>query len=350
MTEPVSSPEPAAAATPATPALPYVRFGGTGLQVSRICLGTATFGGQVDQAGADRILGRADELGISFLDTADKYPIGSPWQQAGGTESIVGGWLKGRRERFVVATKVQGRTGPRPWDEGLSRRHLMDAVDASLRRLQTDYLDLYQLHRPDPATPIDETLRALDDLVRSGKVRYVGCSNFLAYQVARALGRSELHGLVRLASVQPRYNLLFRQHERELLPLCREEGLAVLPYNVLAGGLLSGKHDLAGAPEPGSRFDTGGAAGLYRERYWHEAAFAAVGRIQALAQAAGLTLPTLSAAWVLSRPPVTSLIAGATRPSHLDPMAAATAVTLGADLLAELDRVTEEFRHGDAVQ
>ena len=153
-----------------------------------------------------------------------------------------------------------------------------------------------------------------------------------------------------MVSVQPRYNLLFRQHERELLPLCAEEGLAVLPYNVLAGGLLSGKHDPARAPEPGSRFDTGGAAGLYRERYWHEAAFTAVRGIAALAAEAGLSLPTLSAAWVLHRPTVTALIAGATRPGHLDPMVAAAGIRLDDDLVARLDELTATFRNGDAVQ
>ena len=164
----------------------------------------------------------------------------------------------------------------RPWDRGTSRKHILDAIDGSLRRLRTDYVDLYQLHHPDPETPIDETLRALDDVVRAGKARYVGCSNFLAYQVARALGRSEVLGLARFDSVQPRYNLLFRQIERELLPLCQEEGIGVIPYNPLAGGFLSGKHRRDAGPTAGTRFTLGRAAARYQERYWREREFATV--------------------------------------------------------------------------
>ena len=160
----------------------------------------------------------------------------------GRTEEILGRWLRGRRRDVVLATKCAGAIGPRPWDRGASRTHILGAIEESLRRLGTDYVDLYQIHHPDPQTPIDETLRALDDVVRAGKARHVGCSNYHAYQVARAVGRSEVLGLARFDSVQPRYNLLFRQVERELLPLCREEGIGVIPYNPLAGGFLSGKH------------------------------------------------------------------------------------------------------------
>jgi 1-deoxyxylulose-5-phosphate synthase len=328
----------------------YAGFGTTGLQVSRFCLGTATFGGQCDEASSFAILDRADSLGISFIDTADKYPLGSDPSSSGVTESIVGRWLRGRRDRFILATKVHGATGVMPWDSGLSRRHVVAAVDASLRRLQTDYLDLYQLHRPDPLTPIEETLSVLSSLVDAGKVRYVGCSNFLAYQVARALGRSEARGFVAFRSVQPRYNLLFRQHERELLPLCSEEGLAVLAYNALAGGMLTGKHRLDVAPALGTRFGSGGASALYRERYWHEEAFTAVDRLSAVASGAGLSLPVLSFAWLLSRPVVTSVILGATRPEQLDAAVAAGSVSLSSDVLVELDRLTARFRSGDAVQ
>lgn len=220
----------------------HVQLGTTGLPVSRLALGTATFGGQCDEETSFRILDKARDVGITLVDTADKYPLGSSFESAGITEEIVGRWIASRRASVVVATKVHGPTGPNPWDQGLGRRHIREAAVASLRRLQVEAIDLYQLHRPDPATPIDETLEVLTDLVREGKVRYVGCSNFLAYQVAQALGRSAARDLVRLATVQPRYNLLFRQHERELLPLCREEGLGVLTYNLLAGGVLTGKH------------------------------------------------------------------------------------------------------------
>lgn len=328
----------------------YAAFGTTGLQVPRFCLGTATFGGQCDEAASHAILDRADELGIGFIDTADKYPLGSGPESAGVTESIIGRWWRGRRDRFILASKVHGPTGPRPWDAGLSRRHVVAAVDASLHRLRTDYLDLYQLHRPDPLTPIEETLEALTDLVRAGKVRYVGCSNFLAYQVARALGRSEARGLVAFRSVQPRYNLLFRQHERELLPLCEEEGLAVLAYNALAGGMLTGKYRPGEAAAEGTRFASGGVAAMYRERYWHDEEFAAVARLGEIAAEADLPLPTLAIAWLLSRPPVTSVILGATRPDQLDVAVAAASATPSADLLAELDHLTARFRTGDAVQ
>ena len=176
----------------------------------------------------------------------------------------------------------------------------MDAVDASLRRLQTDFIDLYQLHFNDPNTPIDETLGALDDLVRTGKVRYVGCSNFLAYHLARALGRSEVRGFVRFDSVQPRYNLLFREFEREMFPLCLEEGVGVIPYNPIAGGMLSGKYDRSKPPVEGTRFMLGNAGPMYQDRYWHENVFDTVEQLTKLADEAGLPLPTLAVAWVLA--------------------------------------------------
>ena len=213
-----------------------------------------TFGLQIDERAAVTVLDRAAEGGVTFLDTADAYPLGGGVDLAGTTEEIVGRWLKDKRHQFVLATKVYGRTGPQAWDFGNSRRHIMDAIDASLRRLGTHYIDLYQLHQEDPETPVDETLVALDDLVRAGKVRYIGCSNFLAYRLARAIGRSETLGLARFDSVQPRYNLLFREFERELFPLCLEEGVGVIPYNPLAGGMLSGKHPRGQPPAEGTRF------------------------------------------------------------------------------------------------
>ena len=251
----------------------HVRLGRSGLLVSRICLGTMTFGLQVDEGGSVAILDHAADLGITFLDTADAYPLGGDLTTVGRTEEIVGRWLSGRRDQYVVATKCFMPMGQRPWDTGNSRRHIMDAVDASLRRLQTDWIDLYQLHFDDRGVPLDETLGALDDLVHSGKVRYVGCSNFLAYRLALALGRSDARGLTRFASVQPRYNLLFREFERELFPLCLEEGIGVIPYNPIAGGMLSGKHDRSKAPEEGTRFTLGTAGRMYQDRYWHDNVF-----------------------------------------------------------------------------
>ena len=325
----------------------HVRLGGTGLTVSRLCLGTMTFGLQCDEAASRAILDRASAGGITFLDTADVYPVGGGFQTVGRTEEIVGRWLEGRRHDFIVATKCGGAMSERPWDRGASRKHVLDAIDASLRRLRTDYVDLYQLHHPDPETPIDESLRALDDVVRAGKARYVGCSNFPAYQVARALGRSERFGLARFDTVQPRYNLLFRQIERDLLPLCREETLAVIPYNPLAGGLLSGKHRREAGPTPGTRFTLGSAAGRYQDRYWHEREFATVEALRPLARDAGLSPAQLALAWTLAEPAITAPIVGASRPEQLDDAIAAVEKPLDAALKARLDELTVEYRWGD---
>ena len=238
----------------------------------------------------------------------------------------------------------------RPWDRGNSRKHILDAIEGSLRRLRTDYVDLYQLHHPDPVTPIDESLRALDDVVRAGKARYVGCSNFHAYQVARALGRSEVKGLVRFDSVQPRYNLLFRQIERELLPLCQEEGIGVIPYNPLAGGLLSGKHRREAGPTAGTRFALGGGARRYQERYWHEREFATLEALRPLAAEAGMSMVQLAVAWVLAHPAITAPIVGASRPEQLDEVLAALDKGIDANLKARLDELTVEYRWGDDVR
>ena len=326
----------------------HVRLGRTGLQVSRICLGTMTFGLQCDEPTSVAIMDRAAEGGVTFFDTADVYPLGGDRTTVGRTEEIVGRWLHGRREQFVVATKCFGPTGSRRWDSGNSRRHIMDAVDASLRRLDTDFIDLYQLHFNDPNTPIDETLGALDDLVRTGKVRYIGCSNFLAYHLARALGRSEVRGFARFDSVQPRYNLLFREFEREMFPLCLEEGVGVIPYNPIAGGMLSGKHDRTKPPDEGTRFMLGNAGQMYQDRYWHDNVFDTVDQLTKLADEATLALPTLAVAWVLAHPAITAPIVGASRPEQLDATLAAVDTELDADLLDRLNEVTAPYRRGDA--
>jgi 1-deoxyxylulose-5-phosphate synthase len=326
----------------------HVHLGRTGLPVSRLCLGTMTFGLQCDEDFSVRIMDRAAEGGITFFDTADVYPLGGDLTTVGRTEAIIGRWLQGRRDEFVIATKCFGPMGPRPWDRGNSRRHIMSAVDASLHRLQTDYIDLYQLHFNDPTTPIDETLSALDDLVRSGKVRYVGCSNFLAYKLARALGRSEVLGYVRFDSVQPRYNLLFREFEREMFPLCSEEGIAVIPYNPLAGGLLSGKYDRSQPPVEGSRFTLGAAGTMYQDRYWHENVFDTVEQLAKVAESAGIPMPTLAVAWVLAHPAVTAPIIGASRPEQLDATLQAAATRLDDDLVERLNELTAPYRRGDA--
>jgi aryl-alcohol dehydrogenase-like predicted oxidoreductase len=326
----------------------YTRLGRTGLKVSRLCLGTMTFGFQIDEAGAVSILDRAAEAGIDFIDTADAYPLGGGLERVGRTEEVIGRWLEGRRHEFVLATKGYNRMGPEPWDAGNSRRHLMDAVDASLRRLRTDFIDLYQLHMYDPETPIDETLEALHDVVHSGKVRYVGCSNFLAYRLARALGRSEALGLTRFVSTQPRYNLLFREHERELLPLCLEEGIGVISYNPLAGGLLSGKHDFSKVPSEGTRFTLGEAGQMYQDRYWHRREFATVSEFTRLAGDAGVKPATLAVAWVLHQPAITAPIIGASRREQLEDLIAASIFAIEPDLMERLDALTREYRRGDS--
>ena len=328
----------------------HVRLGRTGLPVSRLCLGTMTFGIQCDEPASVAILDRAAAGGITFLDTADVYPLGGTGATVGRTEEILGRWLRGRRHDVIVATKCFGATGSRPWDRGLSRKHVLEAIDASLRRLQTDYVDLYQAHHPDNDTPIDETLRAFDDVVRAGKARYVGCSNYPAWQTARALGRSDVLGLARFETVQPRYNLLFRQVERDLFPLCADEGLAVIPYNPIAGGLLSGKHRRDAGPTPGTRFTLGTAARRYQERYWREREFETVETLCGLAAEAGMSLVQLAVSWVLANPVVTAPIVGASRPEQLDDALAAVGKALDPALKARLDELTAEYRLGDDVR
>ncbi len=306
-----------------------------------------TFGLQCDEETSIAIMDRAADAGIDFLDTSDAYPLGGDLATRGRTEEIIGRWLHGKRDRFILATKCFVPTGPAPFDAGNSRKHIMSAVEASLRRLGTDYIDLSQLHGYDPSTPIDETLSALDDLVRQGKVRYTGCSNFLTYQLVRAVGRSETLRLARFASVQPRYNLLFRQFEREMLPFCLEDGVGVIPYNPIAGGLLSGKHNRTASPSEGTRFTLGSAGGTYQDRYWHDRMFDTVERLRELAHEAGVNLVTLSVAWVMAHPAITAPIIGASNPGQLDASLAAADYKLDDDLKHQLDELTREYRMGD---
>jgi 1-deoxyxylulose-5-phosphate synthase len=328
----------------------HVRFGRTGLHVSRLCLGTMTFGLQCDEKASFAILDAAAAAGITFLDTADAYPLGDKVENMGRTEEILGKWLKGRREQFVIATKCSGRVGPAPWDQGTSRKHVMKAIDDSLRRLGTDYVDLYQVHHYDANTTVDETVEAFDAVVKAGKARYFGVSNYHAYRVARALGRAEALGLTRLVSVQPRYNLLFRQIERELLPHCAEEGLAAIPYNPLAGGLLTGKHKRAAPPPEGTRFTLGAAAKTYTERYWQEREFDTVEAFVKLAKEAGVEPVTLAVAWVLANPAITAPLIGASKPEQLKANVAAVDYKLDAGLKAKLDELSHEYRMGDAAR
>jgi aryl-alcohol dehydrogenase (NADP+) len=309
-----------------------------------------TFGTQADEAQSFAILDACADAGVDLIDTADVYPLGSGDDLRGRTEGIVGRWLQGKRDRFILATKGSHVMGPMPWHKGNSRKHLLDAIDASLKRLDTDYVDLYQLHRDDPETPLDETLEALDTIVRSGRARYVGVSNWHAWRIARALGRAEASHLVKPVTVQPRYNLLFRQFERDLFPMCVEEGLGTLCYNPLAGGLLTGKHRTIASPDTASRFGSGGAAEMYRDRYWHEREFAAVERFLQLASEAGIAPVRLAIAWVLAQRGVSCAIIGASRASQLPDAFASVDTRIDESLMRSLDEMSREFRMGDAAR
>jgi len=295
------------------------RLGRTGLKVSEICLGTMTFGNQADQATAFAIMDIADQAGVNFIDTADVYPLGGGLEKVGSTETIVGNWLqqRGGRNQIVLATKCRGAMGSGPNDEGLSRQHIISACEASLKRLQTDYIDLYQFHSPDLNTPIEESLRALDDLVTSGKVRYIGCSNYQSWQLAEALWTSDKLNLARFECDQPRYNILFRMIEDEIAPLCQSQGVGVIAYNPLAGGMLTGRYQKGQDVQQGTRFALANSGELYRKRYWKEAVFEEVEAIKQFLEPRDKSLTHVALAWVLQQPVVTSAIIGASRPEQL---------------------------------
>lgn len=289
-------------------------LGRTGLKVTELCLGTMTFGNQSDKKTSFQILDKAYESGINFIDTADAYPLGKDYQTAGLTESIIGEWLKGRRDDFVLASKCFAPTGPRPNDMGMSRKHIMRAIDMSLKRLGTDYLDLYQIHFFDPNVPIEEMMSAFDDLVHDGKIRYVGVSNWKAWQVAKANGIAEKKDFARVASVQPRYNLLFRMIEDELVPMAIDEGVGIISYNPLAGGMLTGRYSKNDRPQEGTRFTLGNNAGnIYQERYWQTATFDVVNEYVAWCNEQKLDPVSVAVRWVTQQPGITSAIIGASK-------------------------------------
>ncbi|MGV3721701.1 MAG: aldo/keto reductase [Actinomycetota bacterium] len=279
----------------------YVNLGRAGVKVSRLCLGTMMFGGATDEAESTKIIHRALELGINFIDTANMY-------NAGESETVTGKAIRRRRDDVVLATKAKNPMGDGPNDQGLSRVHLIRECEKSLRRLGTDYVDVYYLHAPDLTTPLEESLRAMNDLVRQGKVRYVACSNYYAYQVALMLGVSAAQNLERIACVQPLYNIVNREVEVELFPFCREQGLGVVVYSPLARGVLTGKY-LPGAPPPeGSRAARG-------DRRMHQTelrdeSFSVAQQLNPLAEAHGCTLSQFAVAWTLANPVVTSAIIG----------------------------------------
>lgn len=316
----------------------YRRLGHSGLKVSTICLGTMQFGWSADETTSHNIMSRAIELGCNFFDTADVYSRWAEGNDGGVSEQIIGNWLAAghvRRENIVLATKVRGQMGDGPNDEGLSRVHIMTAVENSLRRLQTEYIDLYQVHWPDEETPLDETLSALTDLVRAGKVRYIGCSNYPAWLLTKALWVSDVRNLVRFDSLQPHYSLVHRaEFERELQPLCLDQGIGVIPYSPLAGGFLTGKYR-RDTPLPASKRAEG-----VRSRYMNEQGFTAVDRLEAIGKSHKATIAQMAIAWVLANTAVTSAIIGANSIEQLEDTMKGAEISLMAEQKAALDEAT----------
>lgn len=317
----------------------YNTLGGTGILVSELCLGTMTFGGRgfwtaigtLDQSVADGIVARALDAGVNFIDTADVYSEGLSEEITG--RAIVNSGRK--RMDVVLATKAFGPVGPGPNDRGASRGHILDAVKASLRRLGTDYIDLYQIHGVDPVTPIEETVRALDDLVRQGLVRYVGVSNWPAWQIMKALGIAEHRGWVRLASLQAYYTIAGRDLEREIAPLLEAERVGLMVWSPLAGGLLSGKYDRDGHGPEGARRASFDFPPVDRDR-----AFACIDVLRGIGNARGVSVARIALAWLLHQRFVTSVIVGAKTIEQLDDNLAAAEIALSSDELGQLDRVS----------
>jgi aryl-alcohol dehydrogenase-like predicted oxidoreductase len=305
------------------------RLGSSALEVSVVGLGGNNFGGRIDFEATSRVVHRAIEIGINLIDTADSYG------NKGGSEEWLGQVLGEKRKQIVLATKfglpMDGEPG------GASRRYVMQAVEASLKRLRTDWIDLYQLHRPDPQTPIEETLRALDDLVRQGKVRFIGCSNLSAQQVAEAQAAARRHGLAQFVSCQDEYSLLVRDVERELVPTAKRLGLGLLPYFPLASGLLTGKYKRGAALPPGSRLSKNAR---HAQRFANERNWRIVGELEAFAARRGHTLLELAFSWLLRDEVVASVIAGATSPQQVEQNVRAAGWKLSAEDLAEIDRIT----------
>lgn len=316
----------------------YRRLGRTGLKVSTICLGTMQFGWTADEARSFEVMDTAVNLGCNFFDTADVYSRWAEGNPGGVSEQIIGNWLKNsavRRDQMIIATKVRGKMGDGPNDQGLSRHHILNAAEASLRRLQTDIIDLYQVHWTDEETPLDETLRALEDLVRAGKVRYVGCSNYPAWLLMKALWISDVQKLVRFDSVQPHYSLVHRdEFERELMPLCQDQGVGVIPYSPLAGGFLTGKYR-RDAPLPESA-----RVGGVQRRYMNERGFAALDKLDEVAQAHEATVAQVAIAWILANTAVTSAIIGANTVSQLTDTVHGATLHLSQSEKESLDAVT----------
>jgi aryl-alcohol dehydrogenase-like predicted oxidoreductase len=310
------------------------KLGRTGLKVAALCLGGNTFGWTTDQQASEAVLDAYVEAGGNFIDTADIYARWAPGNAGGESETVLGTWSRARgiRHTVVIATKVMGPMGPGANDTGLSRAHIMNAVEASLRRLQTDHIDLYQAHWDDPHTRLDETLRAFDDLVRQGKVRYIGASNYHAWRLTRALWESDRRGYARYESIQPKYNLVFRdEYERELEPLCLEQEVGVITYSSLGSGFLSGKYR-----RDDSLPDTARAAGV-QKNYMNDRGFRVLAALEDAAEKAGATPSQLALAWIIHRRGITSAIASATSVSQLRELLGAVELQLDETTLAALE-------------
>jgi aryl-alcohol dehydrogenase-like predicted oxidoreductase len=307
----------------------------TDLKVSRMALGTMTFGAQTDEVTARQMVETCLDSGVNFFDTANVY-------NHGASETILGNALRGRRAQAVIATKVRGKMGEAADDSGLSRAAIRKAIEASLKRLATDYVDIYYLHQPDYGVPIEETMAAMNELVREGKVRYVAVSNYAAWQVAEIHCVCAQHGFAAPHISQPLYNLLARGIEEEFLPFCKSFRVGVIPYNPLAGGLLTGKQRTAAGPIAGTRFDKNQ---MYLDRYWHADFFAAVEELEVAARDAGITLVELSLRWLLAQPQVDSILLGASRIEQLKQnLAASAGPPLAPSTLQQCDAVWKRLR------
>jgi 1-deoxyxylulose-5-phosphate synthase len=316
----------------------YLRFGNTGLKVSRLCLGAMTYGKPnerwqwaLTEEQSRPFIQKALKLGINFFDTADIYSLGA-------SEEVLGAALKdfARRDDVVIATKVFNPMSQAPNDRGLSRKHILSSIDASLRRLKTDYVDLYQIHRWDYSTPIEETMEALHDIVKAGKARYIGASSMYSWQFAKALYTADLHGWTRFVSMQPHYNLIYREEEREMLPFCLDQKIAVIPWSPLARGLLTGKRTKERDETLRARTDEFGKS-LYRS----DSDFDIVNRLTEVATQKGLPNAQVALAWMLSKPVITTPIIGASKPGHLEDAVAALSVQLTPD---EIERLEELYQ------
>ena len=314
----------------------YVRFGNTGLKVSRLCLGTMTYGKPNDrwqwalnEEESRPFIKKALEMGINFFDTADVYSYGA-------SEEVVGNALKdfAKRDDVVIATKVFNPMSQDPNDAGLSRKHIMSSIDASLKRLKTDYVDLYQIHRWDYNTPIEETLEALHDIVKSGKARYIGASSMYSWQFAKALYIADLHGWTRFVSMQPHYNLIYREEEREMIPFCLDQKIAVIPWSPLARGLLTGKRTKERNETLRAKTDEFG-----RKLYYADTDFEIVNRVTEIATQRGLPNAQIALAWMLSKPAITAPIIGVSKPGHLEDAVAALSVRLSQDEITKLEEL-----------